>query len=89
MHHELQSILDASRRIVFFGGAGVSTHTVQLHRKKGRDKMKTVEDIIAFLQAELAEAYELHDQAKGKDAQEALFHIIRATVITHILEEIE
>ena len=51
--------------------------------------MKTVEDIIAFLQAELAEAYELHDQAKGKDAQEALFHMIRATVITHILEEIE
>lgn len=49
----------------------------------------TAEDIIAYLQAELAEAYELHDQAKGKDAQEALFHMIRATVITHILEEIE
>lgn len=27
MHHELQSILDASRRIVFFGGAGVSTES--------------------------------------------------------------
>ena len=51
--------------------------------------MKTAEDVIAYLQAELAEAYELHDQAKGRDAQEALFHMIRATVIMHILEEIE
>lgn len=51
--------------------------------------MKTIQDIITFLQAELAEAYELYDQAKGKDAQEALFQIIRATVITHILGEIE
>lgn len=51
--------------------------------------MKTVEEIIHYLQAELTEAYELHDQAKGKDAQAALYHMIRATVITHILEEIE
>lgn len=51
--------------------------------------MKTVEEIIAYLEAELAEAYELHDQAKGKDAQEALFYILKATFITHLLEEIQ
>ena len=48
----------------------------------------TTTEIIAYLQAELAEAYELHDQAKGKDAQKALFYMIKATIITHILEEI-
>ena len=51
--------------------------------------MKSAEEIIALLEAELAEAYELHDQAKGKDAQEALVHLIRATTITHILEEVK
>jgi hypothetical protein len=51
--------------------------------------MKTVEEIIAFLESELAEAYELHEQARGKDAQEALYQIIRASVITHLLDEIK
>lgn len=51
--------------------------------------MKTAAEIIAYLDAELAESYELHDQAKGKDAQEALFYMLRATIITHILEEIK
>ena len=51
--------------------------------------MKTVEEIISYMEAELAEAYELHDQAKGKDAQEALFYILKATTITHLLEEIK
>lgn len=51
--------------------------------------MKTAEEIIAHLEAELADAYEMHDQAKGKDAQVALYHMIRATVILHLLEEIK
>lgn len=51
--------------------------------------MKTAAEIIAYLEAELAEAYELHDQAKGKDAQAALVYLLKATTITHILEEIK
>ncbi len=51
--------------------------------------MMTAEAIIAYLEAELAEAYELHDQAKGKDAQEAFFYLLKATTITHLLEEIK
>ena len=51
--------------------------------------MKTAEEIVAYLEAELAEAYELHDQAKGKDAQEAFVYILKATFLTHILEEIK
>jgi len=51
--------------------------------------MKTAEEIITLLEAELAEAYELHDAAKGHDAQEALFFMLRAATILHILEEIK
>lgn len=51
--------------------------------------MKTAEQIIAYLELELAEAHELHDQAKGKNAQEALFYVMKATFITHLLEEIK
>lgn len=51
-------------------------------------KAKYADRIIDYLAMELAEAYELHDQAKGKDAQEALVQLIKATTILHILEEI-
>ena len=51
--------------------------------------MKTVEEVIAYMESELAEAYELHDQAKGKDAQEAFVNLLKATIITHLLEEIK
>lgn len=51
--------------------------------------MKTVEEVINYLESELSEAHELHDKARGMDAQEALFHLIRATTITHLLEEIK
>lgn len=52
-------------------------------------KASYADRIIDYLAAELAEAYEMHDQAKGKDAQEALVQLIRATTILHIIEEIK
>jgi hypothetical protein len=54
-----------------------------------QQKAKYADRIIDHLATELAEAYEMHDQAKGKDAQEALAQLIRATTILHILEEIK
>lgn len=51
--------------------------------------MKTAEEVIAYLEAKLAEAHELYDQAKGKNAQEAFAHLLTATTLTHILEEIK
>lgn len=51
--------------------------------------MKTVEEIIEYLKGELAEAYELHDEAKGKDAAQAYAFLMKATVILHLLEEIK
>ena len=51
--------------------------------------MKTAEEIIAYMEAELAEAFELHDLAKGKDAQKALFYNLKALFIINLLEEIK
>lgn len=51
--------------------------------------MKTAEDIIAYLELELAEAYEMHEQARGKDAARAFAFIVKATTIEHLLDEIK
>ena len=51
--------------------------------------MKTAEEIIAILEQELAEAYEMHEEARGVDAQQALIQLIRATTILNILEAIK
>lgn len=51
--------------------------------------MKTAEEIIAILEIELAEAYELHCQAKGKDAAQAFAFLVKATTIEQLLDEIE
>lgn len=51
--------------------------------------MKTSAEIIEYLEAELAEAYEMHDQAKGKDAAQAFAYLLKATTILHLLEEIK
>lgn len=51
--------------------------------------LKTVEEITAHLEMELAEAYELHDQAKGQDKQAALFYFQKAMYIIQLLDEIK
>ena len=51
--------------------------------------MKTAEQIIEYIRSELAEAYEMHDNAKGKDAAQAFAYMLKATVLTQLLEEIE
>lgn len=51
--------------------------------------MKTAQDIIEYLESELAEAYEMHDQAKGKDAAQAFAYLLKATTILQLLEEIK
>jgi hypothetical protein len=51
--------------------------------------MKTAEEIVAYLEAELAEASEMQKKAKGNNAQEAVFYLIKANTITGLLEEIK
>ena len=58
-----------------------------MEMKEG-DEMQTVEEVILYLQLELADAYEMYDEAKGKDAQLALHHMVRAIVILVLLEAI-
>lgn len=49
--------------------------------------MKTAEEIISYLEFELADAHEAHDQAE--DRQERVFHLIKASTIEMLLEEIK
>lgn len=51
--------------------------------------MKTAEEIIAMLEHELAEAYEMYDEAKGKDAAQAFAFIMKASTIEQLLDEIK
>lgn len=50
--------------------------------------MKTVGQIITYLEMELTDAYEMHEEYRGKDPQQALAYLIRATTILNILEAI-
>ena len=49
--------------------------------------MKTTAEIIEYLEAEKAKAYDLHEQSQGK--QERLLHIVRAHTIEQLMEEIK
>ena len=51
--------------------------------------MKTAEEIIAYLEAELAEAIEMHDKTKRTSASKSLSYLVKAVTIEHILEEIK
>lgn len=51
---------------------------------------KTAEQIIAYLEAELNEAIELHDKAKeNKDMAQAHATLLKAYTISELLEEIK
>ena len=49
--------------------------------------MRTTLEIIEYLETELAAAHEAYDQAQDK--QERLLHLIKASTIERILEEIK
>lgn len=51
--------------------------------------MKTAEEIIAYLEAELAEAYEQYDAIKGKDVRATQYQMTKISVILNLLEEIK
>jgi hypothetical protein len=52
--------------------------------------MKTAEEIIAYLEAVLDEAIELHDQAKeNKDMAQAHATLLKAYTVSELLDEIK
>ena len=49
----------------------------------------TAQEIIAYLEAELNEAIELHDAAQGKDPAQAHATLIKAYIISELLDNIK
>lgn len=49
----------------------------------------TAEQIIAYLEAELLDAYEMHDQAKATDKTKAFAYLVKATTIEQLLDVIK
>ena len=71
---------------------GVITEDEYLERRKPYEKAitKTAEQIIAYLEAELDEAIELHDEAKAnKDMAQAHATLLKAYTISELLDEIK
>jgi hypothetical protein len=50
--------------------------------------MKTVEEIVLHLEKELVDAHEKFNQAQGNNAYEALCQLVKESVLTQLLEEI-
>ena len=51
--------------------------------------MKTVEEIVEYLEMELADAQTAYEILRKEDKQRAMFHIIKVATITELLEEIK
>lgn len=49
----------------------------------------TAAEIIAYLEEEMAEAYELYDLYKGNNAAEAFGQLVRASTIEQLLDAIK
>lgn len=62
---------------------------LEQRRAYGKALTKTAEQIIAYLEAELDEAIELHDEARGKDAAQAHANLIKAYIISELLDVIK
>ena len=63
---------------------------LEYRRTYGKALTKTAEQIIAYLEAELDEAIELHDQAKeNKDLAQAHAMLLKAYTISELLDVIK
>ena len=63
---------------------------LEYRRTYGKALTKTAEEIIAFLEAELDEAIEMHDEAKeNKDMAQAHATLLKAYTISELLDVIK
>lgn len=51
--------------------------------------MKSIDEIVEYLETELAEAQLVYDLLKADDKQRAFVNIVKVATITEILEEIK
>ena len=63
---------------------------IEAYEASKRVTMQTAEGIIAFLESELNEAMNLHDEAReNKDMEQAITLLIKAHTISGLLEKIK
>lgn len=55
--------------------------------KKGGEDMKTAEEIVAYLEAQMSEAIEIHDESTDKAQRYAM--MLKAYTISELLDEIK
>ena len=81
--------MDTLKRLDELFLKGVITEDEYLERRKPYEKAitKTAEQIIVYLEAELNEAIELHDEATDKAQRLAL--MLKAYTISELLDEIK
>ena len=63
-------------------------HKNKTHRKVDA-AMKTAEEIIKYLETELADAQFMYDEMKGADKQRALAYLLKVYTITQILDDLK
>jgi len=51
--------------------------------------LKTVEEIIAYLENEKTYCFEMHESYRGKDAENSLHYLLRAVTIEGLLADIK
>ena len=51
--------------------------------------MKNLNEVISYLEMELADAYALYDEYKGKEASKAFAYLLKASTIEQILDAIK
>jgi len=51
--------------------------------------MKTAEEIVEYLEKEMAYCLEMHKESKGTDATDALQYLIQAVTIEALLAEVK
>lgn len=51
--------------------------------------MKTIQDVVTYLEMEKSDAYFMYDEMKKADTQRALAYLIKATTIEQLLDAIK
>jgi hypothetical protein len=84
--------MDAMKRLekmLMNGHITVEEYQKQRAQYEEQRKGMTAEEIIRYLELELAVAHEMYDEVKGLDQRKAMIHMVRVSTITHLLESIK
>lgn len=77
---------DRLKEMLMHGHITMEEYQSQVAQQK---KGMSAEEIIKYLELELAVAHEMYDEVKGKDPRKAMIHMVRVSTITHLLDSIK